>query len=103
MNSCKSRSSGKSTRDVKYNDFLPILYHKSFMKYTEANFKIGDKVRISKKNIPFRKGYKPQFTDETFKLSSISTKKPATYIIKDCKKEEVQAKSYQKELKKSSD
>ena len=33
-------------------------------------------MRISKKDIPFRKGYKPQHTDEIFEFSAISTKKP---------------------------
>ena len=66
------------------------------MKYTKAKFKIGDRMRVSKKNIPFRKGYKPQFTDETFELSSTSTKKPATYIIKDLKKRKTSRQSLPK-------
>ena len=34
------------------------------MKNTKPKFKIGDRVRISKNDIPFRKGHKPQFTDK---------------------------------------
>ena len=75
LNCRKNRSNGKSPRDVKNSDFLSKLYNKSFKKYTKPKFKIGDRVRISKNDIPFRKGYKPQFTDEIFEISAISTKK----------------------------
>ena len=84
------------------SDFLSILFNQSFKKHTKLKFKIGDSVRISKSDIPFRKGYKPQFTDEIFEISSISTKNPPTYIIKDLKKEEILGKLYEKELRKCS-
>ena len=74
LNCRKNRSIGKSPRDVKNSDFLSILYNKSIKKYTKPKFKIADRVRISKKDIPFRKGYKPQFTDKMFEISAISTK-----------------------------
>ena len=102
LNCRKNRSIGKCPRDVKNSDFLSILYNKSFKKYTKPKFKIGDRVRISKNDIPFRKGYKPQFTDEIFEISAISTKKPPTYIIKDLEKEEILGKFYEKELRKCS-
>ena len=103
LNCRKNRSNGKSPRDVKNSDFLSILYHKSFKKYTKPKLKFGDRIRISKNDIPFRKGYKPQFTDEVFEISVISTKKPPTYIIKDLKKEEILRKFYEQELRKRSE
>ena len=103
LNCRKNRSIGKSPRDVKNSDFLSILYNKSFKKYTKPKFKIGDRVKISKNDIPFRKGYKPQFSDEIFEISAISTKKPPTYIMKDLEKEEILGKFYEKELRKCSD
>ena len=103
LNCRKNRSNGKSPRDVKNSDFLSIFYNKSFKKYTKPKFKIGDRVRISKTDIPLRNGYQPQFTDEIFKISAISTKKFPTYIIKDLEKEEVLGKFYEKELRKFSD
>ena len=36
-------------------------------------------MRISKNDIPFQKGYKPQLTDEVFEISAKSTKK-TSYI-----------------------
>ena len=44
------------------------------MKCTKVKLEIGDRVRISKNDIPFRKGHKPQFTDDIFEISAISTK-----------------------------
>ena len=81
MNWHINRSIRKSPRDVKNTDFLSILYNKPLTRYKKLKFKVGDRVRISKNDIPFRKGYKPQFTDEIFEFSAVSTKKP-TYIIK---------------------
>ena len=103
LNCRKSRSIEKSPRDVK-NIFLSILYNKSFQKDTKPKLKIGDRIRNSENEIPFRKGCKPQFTDdEIFEISAISTKKTPTYIIKDLEKEEILGKFYRKELKKRSD
>ena len=75
LNCRKNRSIGKSPRDVKNSYFLSILYNKSFKKFTKPKFKIGDRVRISKNEIPFRKGYKPQFTDEFCEISANATRK----------------------------
>ena len=49
---------------VEKSDFLPILYSKTLRESRKPKFKIGDKLRISKYGSPFRKGYKPQFTEE---------------------------------------
>ena len=91
-----NRSIGKSPRDVKNSNFLSILYKKSLTMYKKLKFKVGDEVRVSKNDIPFRKRYKPQFTDKIFEISAISTIKPPTYIIKDLDKEEILGKFYEK-------
>ena len=102
LNCRKHRSNRKSPRDVKNSDFLSILYNKSIKNYTEPKLKIGDRVRFSKNDISFRKGYKPQFADENFEISANSTKKPK-YIIKDLENEEILGNFYEKELRKCSD
>ena len=84
-----NRSIGKSPRDVKNTNLLSILNNKPLTRYKKLKFKVGDRVRISKNDIPFRKGYKPQFTDEIFENLAVSTKKPPTYIIKDLEEEEI--------------
>ena len=85
---------------IKNCDFMSILYSKPLREFKKPTFKIGDRVRISKYDLPFCKGYKPQFTREVFKFVAIATRKPATYTIKDEQGEVVQGKVYQKELNK---
>ena len=61
-------------------------------------FKIGDRVRISKFDLPFGKSYKPQFTQEIFEIVAISSSKRPTYTINDEQNEIIRGKFYQKEL-----
>ena len=85
-------------KTVKNSDFLSILYSKPLREFRNPHFKIGDIVRISKYDLPFRKGYKPQFTQEVFKIVGIALRKPPTYTIKDEQDEIIRGKFYQKEL-----
>ena len=85
-------------KNVKHSNFLSILYSKQLREFRTPKFKVGDRVRISKYDLPFRKGYKPQFTKELFEIVAISSKKPPTYTIKDEQDETIRGKFYQKEL-----
>ena len=46
----------------------------------------------------FRKGFKPQFTQEVFEIVAIYSEKPPTYILKDEQYEILRGKIHQKEL-----
>ena len=81
---------------VKNCDF--ILHSKPLREFKKPTFKIGDRVRISKYDLPFRKSYKPQFTREVFDIVAIATRKPPTCTINDEQDEIIQGKFYQKEL-----
>ena len=83
---------------VKNCDFMSILCSKPLREFKKPIFKIGDRVRISKYDLPFRKGYRPQFTREVFEIVAIATTKPPTYTIKDEQDEIIRGKFYQKEL-----
>ena len=83
---------------VKKCDFITILYSKPLREFKKPTFKIGDTARISKYNLPFRNGYKPQFLREVFKIVAIATRKPPTYTIKNEKYDIIRGKFYQKEL-----
>ena len=83
---------------VKNCNFMSILYSKPLREFKKPIFKIGDRVRISKCDLPFRKGYKPQVTREVFEIVAIATRKPPTHTIKDEQDEIIQGKIYQKEL-----
>ena len=77
-------------------DFMSILYSKLLREYKKPVFKTGDRVRISKYDLPFRKGYKPKFTREVFEIVAIATRKPPTYTIEDEQDEIIRGKFYQK-------
>ena len=83
---------------VKKCDFMSILYSKPLRELKKPTFKIGVRVQISKYGLPFRKGYKPQFTREVFEIVANKTRKPPTYTIKDEQDEIIQGKFYQKDL-----
>ena len=78
MNSRNNRSNDMKPNHVKNSDFLSILYNKPLRDYKKPKVGIGDRIRISKYDLTFRKGYKPQFTQEIFEIVAIATKKPAT-------------------------
>ena len=77
---------------------MSILYSKPSREFKKPTFKIVDRVRISKYDLPFSKGYKPQFTREVFEIVAIATRKPPTYTIKDEQGEVIQDNFHQKEL-----
>ena len=75
MNSRTNRSIDMKPNHVQNYDFMSILYSKPLREYKKPDFVIGDRVRISKYDLPFRKGYKPQFTQGIFEIVTIATKK----------------------------
>ena len=79
-------------------NFMSILYGRPLREFKKPAFKSGDRLRISKNDLPFRKGYKPQFTREVFEFLAIATRKPPTYTINDEHGEVIQGKFFQKEL-----
>ena len=85
-------------KNVKKSDFLSIPYSKPIREFKKPKFKVGDRVRISKYDISFRKGYRPQFTKKVFEIVAISFIKPSTYTIKDEQDGAIRGKIYQKEL-----
>ena len=98
-----SNSRRNSSIDMRPNtvnncDFMSTLYSKPLREFKKPTFKIGDRVRISKYDLHFRKGYKSQFTREIFETVAIATRKPPSYTIKNEQGEVIQGKFYQEEL-----
>ena len=83
---------------VMNSDFMSILYGQPLREFTPPKFVVGDKVRISKIDLPFRKGYKPQFTEEIFEIVALASGKPPTYTIKDNQNLVIRGKFYEKEM-----
>ena len=75
LNSRRNSSIEMRPNTVKNCDFMSILYSKPLREFKKPTFKVGDRVRISKYDLPFRKGYKPQFTREIFENCSSCNKK----------------------------
>ena len=63
--------------------------------YKKPKLGIGNRVRISKYDLPFSEDYKPQLT-EIFEIVAISTKKHPTYTIKDEQKKVILGKFQRK-------
>ena len=68
MNSRNNCRIDMKPNHVKNSDFRPILFIKPLREYKKPKFGIGDRVRISKYDLLFRKFYKPQFTQKYLKL-----------------------------------
>ena len=100
LNSRRNSSIDMRPNTVQNCDFMSILYSKPLREFKKPAFKIDDRVGISKYDLLFRKGYKPQFTQEIFEMVAIATQKPPTYTFKDEQDEIIQGKCYQKELSK---
>ena len=98
LNSRRNKSIDMRPNTVKNCVFMSNLYSKPLREFKKPTFKIGDRVRISNYDLPFRKGYKPQFTREVSEIVAIATRRPPAYTIKDEQGEIIQGKFYQKEL-----
>ena len=81
MNSRNNRSIDMKPNHVRNSDFMSILYSKPLREYKKPKFRIGVRVRISKYELLFTKGYKPQITQKMFEVVAIATRKPPTYTI----------------------
>jgi len=68
----------------------------------KPKFRVGDKVRITKKKGLFEKGYTPRWTEEVFTVSAVQYTDPITYKIVDLNGEEIQGTFYGEELQKTS-
>ena len=79
MNTRVNRSTGKVQKNITNKTFRQFFYRNPINQYKRPRFKVGENVRISKKGILLRKGYKSQFTNEILKIVKIATYKPPTY------------------------
>ena len=98
MNCRTTRSIDMKPNHVKDSDFMSILYNKPLGVYKKHKFAIGDRVRISKCDLPFRKVYTPQFTQGIYENVAIALKKPPTYTNKDEQEKVIRGKFNEKEL-----
>ena len=98
LNSRKTRTINMVPNKVKNSDFVSFLFCKPIREFPPSQFAIGDKVRFSKTDLLFRKGNKPQFTEEIFEIVALAGRKPPTYTIKDNQNLVIRGKFYEKEM-----
>lgn len=73
---------------------------KSRKKYhLKQTFRVGDRVRISRKQNEFSKGYWPRWSNEIFTVYKVQFTEPVTYILKDDRGEVVKGGFYEQELR----
>ena len=78
---------------------MTILYRESMETNRLPSLKVGEFVRIAKVSTSFSKGYKPQFTDEIFKVLDMKTTIPrVSYELEDLNGEKLYGKFYPEEL-----
>ena len=75
LNCRRDSSIDMRPKTVKNCDFMSVLYSKHLREHKKPTFKIGDRVRISKFDLLFRKDSKPHFTSEVFEIVAVATKK----------------------------
>lgn len=74
------------------------LYPEKEEKVKKPKFKVGDRVRITKKKGKFEKGYTTRWTKEIFIIVKVLNTNPVTYKINDLKGEEIKGGLYEQEL-----
>ena len=77
------------------------LYGKDFVKRSARvrfKFKVGDKVRISKKKGTFEKGYLPNWTEEVFSIAQRLRRIPPVYRLREYDGTILEGTFYEREL-----
>lgn len=101
------RTIGLKPKDVRQKHVKVILER---LKQTEkqapksatlSKFKVNDKVRISKYKKVFKKGYLPNWTNETFTVYAVKNTRPVTYLLRDSKGDLLKGGFYDQELAKA--
>jgi hypothetical protein len=71
----------QASRDENFNKVNKNLYGHLKLRPSPAVFKIGDFVRLNKTKKFFEKGYLPNWTQEMFKITSVSTNLLDTHYV----------------------
>lgn len=67
----------------------------------DSKFKVGDIVRVSKAKGIFEKGYTFNWSEELFKVNTVKTSVPVSYVLVDMGDDPIKGTFYDQELKKT--
>ena len=82
-------------------DNIKMLLGVSKTSIAKAKFQVGDVVRINRYKNIFVKGYKPNWTEELFKVKKVKNTVPVTYLLEDLLGEEIEGSFYEQEMKRT--
>ncbi len=91
-----NRSTGLAPDSVDKSHVLYLQVNK--IEERTPKFNEGDTVRIASVNTPFSKGYRQQFTTETFNVYKIVSMKPPSYLLADEERKALRGKFYEPEM-----
>ena len=94
-----NRSIGLAPNSVDKSHVLYLIsLQENKIEERTPKFNEVDTVRIASKNTAFRKGYRQQFTNETFKVYKTVSMKPPSYLLTDEEGEVLRGKFYEPEM-----
>ena len=96
-----NRVTGLASKKVSDKDvprLISLVSNQSTKQLRVPKFKAGDFVRVSKENLPFRKGYKQNYNNEIFQIEKIATLNAPTYNLVDSTKEKLLGKFHQPDI-----
>ena len=93
------RSIGMAPQDVQANNELQV-WKKLYPRKPAGSikFQVGDRVRLSQAVRPFKKGYLPQWTEEVFEVTRVTSGSPVTYKVQELDGTPVTGTFYAQEL-----
>ena len=77
---------------------ISLQAEQSRMLVRKPRYKIGNRIRIAKEDLPFKNGYRQNFTDEVFRVTNIVTLNPPMCSLADKNGENIQGKFCEPEL-----
>ena len=92
------QASKPKNQSTVYRNLYPDSERSEQLPPKKPKFKVGDRVRITKKKGKFEKGYTTRWTREIFVIEKVLNTNPVTYRIKDLEGEEIKGDFYEQEL-----
>jgi hypothetical protein len=89
----------ENSRALYENVYVPIL-NKRAKQRVNFSFEIGDLVRLSRAQTPFKRGYLESFTEEIFKICNRIPSHPPRYKVQDLLGDIIRGSFYLQELQK---
>ena len=98
LNSRKARTLNIVANKIKNPDLMSILSGQPIREFTLSKFAISNKVRGSKIDLLFGKGYKTQFTEDFFEIVALASRNSTSYNQQDNQNVVIHGEFYETEM-----